>query len=246
MTNSLFNNNQAPATETTELPEGTSYLDTLVGEGKKYQDPELLAKGTWHAQVHISKIEQENAVLRAELEKRANAEEFTKQILERVKGQTPPSNEQTHQPSQEQKTPNTPDIAELVKQIYNQEQEKATANSNLSVVDSKLKEVWGQAYSPKLEQRAKELRVSPQFLENLAATSPDAFFEMVLKTPRPSDNSHLAPTGSGQTHGNVSSPNKTFNDYEKMRKSEPKKYWDLNTQTQMFEDARKLGADFYK
>ena len=62
--------------ESTQTDPSTSYLEQLVGEGKKYSNPEELAKAYFNADGFINHLKNETGSLREELEKRMTLEEL--------------------------------------------------------------------------------------------------------------------------------------------------------------------------
>jgi hypothetical protein len=67
-----------------ENSEPQDYLSELVGEGKKYKEVGELAKGAYHAQTHIQRIEEENKRLRELAEKKELTSEKLSAVLDRL------------------------------------------------------------------------------------------------------------------------------------------------------------------
>lgn len=243
MTNSdLFNADPNQVTN----PEDGKYLESLVGDGKTYKDPELLAKAAWYKEQHIKKIEAENAQIRAELEKRANSEDFVNKIMEKLGTREQPSNPnpqgQVQQPQTQQ-----PDVAQIAREIFNQEQQKSKENSNVTFVMSELERLYGSNFAAHIEQKRANLGVSKEFANQLAAKEPKAFIEMFKPDPKVIDNSHVPPRGYGSPSGpNPQNGHKTWKDYERIRQTDRKLYESADMQMTMMKDALALKEDFYK
>ena len=67
-----------PAAQT---PGGSSVLDALVGEGKKYKTAEDLAAAYGHADQHIATLTSELSEIRKDLDGRLNVVEMLKELL---------------------------------------------------------------------------------------------------------------------------------------------------------------------
>jgi hypothetical protein len=171
---SIFNGETPPVVEppasnpTSTVP--TEVAD-LVGEGKKYRSVEDALKSVPHAQKHIETLEQENARIKSELEKRRTAEE----LLEEIRNGISQPAAGTPAPTFD---PNT--IESTVEQLLARKEAKRSADSNISQVVSKFQEVFGD--KEKAEQEyikiAAEAGLSVQMLNNLAATSPAAVLKL--------------------------------------------------------------------
>ena len=74
-----FNSNEGQPAPEAQL-DTNSFLDQLVGEGKKFANIEDLAKGKLNSDEHIDKLENENQRLRQELDTRMTAEEVLAEI----------------------------------------------------------------------------------------------------------------------------------------------------------------------
>lgn len=141
----------------------------LVGEGKKYATVEAAMASIPHAQTHISKLEQELAQLREEVNKR----QTTEQILDEFKSKMQPSG--TTNP----KEVSQDEIVRLVEQVVTQTKVKEQAEQNSKLVVNKFVELFGQ-------DKAKEqfLKLSQETglplseLNVLASKSPSALFKL--------------------------------------------------------------------
>ena len=115
-------------------------------------------------------------------------------------------------------------IQRLIQETLTQEQRKAIATQNLNSVKNTLEKEWGENFGKVLNEKAAELEVGKQFLDNLAATNPKAFLKLVgieekrdayVPTPTSTVDAPRAPaTGTYRT----------WSDYERLRKENPKLY----------------------
>lgn len=140
----------------------------FIGEGKKYASIEAALASIPHAQSHIATLEGEMGELREDLIKRKTAEEILAEINKK------PTEEQTipqFDPSQ---------LDALIENKMAAKEQQVVRQANVSTVVDKFAEVYGD--KAKAEEvyinKAKELGLSIDYLNNLAATSPKAVFEL--------------------------------------------------------------------
>lgn len=156
-------NNQA---NTFAVPDS---LSELVGEGKKYSSVDKALESIAPAQDHIQRLESEMAEMRAKLDAQSSVEETLRKFTEQKAVDTP-----TSQPV---------DLNEVVNQVTQRLDANAQAEqrvANQKSVANKLAEQFGDMQKAKgmFEAKAKELGMSVQDMDNLAATSPQAVFQM--------------------------------------------------------------------
>lgn len=156
---------QDPAPAQFQIPE---VVQDLVGEGKKYATPEAALQSIPHAQHHIEQLEQEMANLREDLSKRKTVDEVLQEI-----NKTPAETEAQPQLTQEQ-------LDALIDNRLTVKQQLEQTKSNMDTVKETFLDHFGdsnksfEAYTGK----AAELGMSVEQLNQLAATSPKAVFEM--------------------------------------------------------------------
>lgn len=156
---------QDPVPAQFQIPE---VVQDLVGEGKKYSTPEAALQSIPHAQHHIEQLEQEMASLREDLTNRKAVEEVLAEI-----NKTPTETEAQPQLTQEQ-------LDALIDNRLTVKQQLEQTKSNMDTVKETFLSHFGdadksfEAYTGK----AAELGMSVEQLNQLAATSPKAVFEM--------------------------------------------------------------------
>lgn len=220
-------------------------LEDLVGEGRKYQDPDALAKAYANIEGHAATLEKELADLRA-------AKDLEDAKLKN--NPQPPKDGEQDKPKPGDNQPPAPnsspkDDVDFRSQIRDEvralnEQERGMAN--LDTVAKKLAELEGspKAASELIKRKADELGVTVDWLKETASRSPDAFYNTIglsrdavgRKTPTP---------GSDVRFDNRDN-SRGFEFFDKMRKDNPKLYYSASTQREMFESRKKMGEDFYK
>lgn len=242
----LFSGN----TGTSTVVEDKRYLDELVGEGKKYSDPEALAKSRIHADNHISQLEKDNEELRQELQKRLGVEEVYERIRQERKETPEPTNQEPTTFSGEQ-TSSTPeislsDVKSLVQQAVNEHISVGQQASNKEFVMAELQKRLGDNYQTVMRDRAKALGESTEDLSALAMSKPKMFLELMApQTGRP----HQPDPGVPRTHTNSGAPagsmvrNEAY--YANMRKTDPQRYHSKAVRVQMMNDAIQLGDAYF-
>jgi len=241
MTDGLFDDTAGdPGTPSGDV----NYLETLVGEGKKFQTVDDLARGKVEADKFIETLKEEQARLRKDLETRITLEEF----LERQNAK--PSTDAGAAPkvpsTEDQGTKLKPeDIQSLIRETLTQEQKKTAAATNLATVKNTLAKEWGSDFSKVLAAKASELEVGTDFLNNLAATNPKAFFKMVGVEGAKKDTYVPTPTSTVEAPKATGSF-RTLKDYESLRKSDPRTYWSPRVQNEILKKTEMYGDDFLK
>ena len=151
-------------------------LSEYVGAGKKYATIDEVYKAFPNAQKHISTLEEENRVIKEELAKRRTAEELLNDIQSRV---TPQSNGDTTTSKVD-----IPDISSLVRQEVERVKIEESYKVNQKTVVDELTKVYGDKAREKYAALATELGVTKENLNQLALTSPTAFFKLAGITPQ--------------------------------------------------------------
>lgn len=164
------------ATQTSDSTE--SVLDALVGEGKKFDTAEELAKGKLASDNHIAQIEAENASLKAQLEADNKVREqgaSVQELLDTVKANQANSSEQGQTMSNEE-------LATMVKTVMSDEKSaetKATNRSQGNELVLKLAEGSVDTARHLVAQRAEALGMTPAALASVSESSPAAFAELM-------------------------------------------------------------------
>lgn len=157
----------APVVVPSNIPVLPPEVAALVGEGRKYATVEAALAAVPHAQNHISKLEQELATLRSDLEKRKT----TQELLEALKTTTPETVPQSQGVGQEQ-------IAQMVEQMMQQNEKKKSAQANLEQVTSKFKEVYGDKAKDELAKLSMTSGLPVEELSRMAAIAPQSVLQL--------------------------------------------------------------------
>ncbi len=209
-------------------------LNELVGEGKKFRDTEALARGKKESDDFIVRLQEENAQIRKELQSRPTADEITNRVKDTLSTVTKPTTEVVNQPTPFTKA----DLQPVVKEILAQTQQQDRARVNVEEVTVKLDTLYGdrQKASKFLADKASELGVSIQYLEQTAAQSPKAFYSLVGVTDNPNTQTNSTRTkGSISTDSLKQGTDESWEGFQKLRRENKAKYFSPAVQNRIHE-----------
>lgn len=221
--------------------ESTVTLNTLVGEGQKYKTPDELAKAYANADAYIAKSKAERLALEAELKVLKDLAEARNKTPEQPKEQPV-----THEQREPEVRKENVDISELVRQeLSNADAERRKADNINAAAEQMTKRFGSPAKANEaIRNKATELGVSPEWLQDAAARSPSAFYATMGITP--DSRSHSTPSYNTEVRlPSGSSGQRNFKYFEDLRKASPKTYHSAEVQKQLFAARRELGDKFY-
>lgn len=221
-------------------------FNDLVGEDKKYKEPDALAKGYANLERHARTLEAENAAARAERDA-LKATQNNQSNPSELNGQAQP-NPQDHgdlTPTNNSPTPNPDDFRSQIKEQIRAMNDEDRAKTNMDEAARQLVTLFGSeaGASDAIRKRANELGVSVEWLRDSASRSPNAFYATMGVTPNQVDRS--TPSPNPEVRMTQNSGAKNFEYYDKIRKEDPKLYFTPRIQTEMLA-AAKSTPDFYK
>lgn len=195
--------NQVPQEAEQPHNEFTDLLGTVVNADgvPKYKTVPDAIKGLAHSQAYISQLEADKAAatarlaeLEQEITKRSSVEEALSQL------KTPKDDGDTSQ-----KGLGEVDIDERIAQILEQREQANVSSTNTKRVVETMKASFGDKAEEMFYSKAKELGLTPEALNNLAAQSPKAVLTMFgvnqaqPQTPKPSVGSYQLNTAPQET-----------------------------------------------
>jgi len=173
--NNQTQGNTDPATPAVSTTDNTSVFGeyaSQAGLGSKYKTTEDLAKGKVHADAYIEDLKSKLAATEAQLAASKNAQEVLEEIKQlRTAKEVPAS------------INSDVDINTLIEQRLSVRDQEQVATNNKAEADKALREKFGSEAKTILENTAKELGVSPNFLIDVAAQSPKAFLKYFDSVP---------------------------------------------------------------
>lgn len=221
-------------------------LEALVGEGRKFSDAEALAKGKLEADNYIEQLKAQLAEVEAKVRGEENLEQMLAKIAEKQKPTQSDPVVEANQPAKPAMTDD--ELAAKVRAMLEDKDRQTVITNNVTEVANRLVDVYGSeaAANEYVRKRAQELGVSVEFLQDVAARSPKAFYETV-RVEAPS--SSAGPTKGDvnaqalQKHSPGVKPN-TYRWYQELRRSDPAAYSKM--QLQMHNDALKNPDAFFE
>lgn len=181
MTDNLFNDGGDPSTtSSTTQDRSTDNAPYLVVGDREYKSPDDVVKKISAADEHIKRLEQETAEWRQKLEeaeKRMNNATSMDSILEAVRKELG-SDTQT----QRTQALNPEDLRGMVEKTVKDFTVTEQRTRNLNFAQEKFIEQLGEGdpnkAKSKLTDLCRELGVGLDYAQNLASTSPNAFFKL--------------------------------------------------------------------
>jgi hypothetical protein len=225
----------------------TDYM-ALIPENQR--DPAALAKKAINADAHIKVLETRLDELRQDYLKvnddsqtRAKLEDLIKRLENPV--QQPASNSQPH--VNEVREPQI-DMNEIDKRLESKLQQfeaEKKALENANTVRAKLKERYGENYSPVVKQQIDELGWTADDFDQMARKSPTAVLRALGADQIRTDGIQAPPRGQTSFGSGKPEAKKTWTYYQALKKENPRIYHDPKTTNEMTEMAIRYGDDFY-
>jgi hypothetical protein len=166
-------------------------------------------------------------------------------LLDRLdKGQMDPSPDDTHK-DQVQPGMKPEDIERLVNDRLTAHQRSLIQSENLSSMQAKLRETFGDNYQESYKQRLDTLGLTPEFADDLAKNHPTVFIKTFGLEQQAPQSSHQLPRNTQRpTTFAPKAQRRDWNYYQELKKSNPRLYLDPKIAVQMHDDAMALGRDF--
>jgi len=219
------------------------FLDNLVGEGKKFADPEALAKGKYEADVHVTNLERQLAEMRNDIDQGAKITE----LMELVREQHKPA------PKDLDKSPVVPgdtssgqmtedELKSLIEQHVSERDKQTSVTKNITDSEKALEDKYGEAAGRVITTRAAELGMSVDQMKELAGTSPKVFSRLVGLDDKASfSGTFLGETQRSEGATLKSADTRNFAFYQDLRKKNRAHYYSPKVQMQMMKDREEMG-----
>ena len=225
-----------------------SFMEQLVGEGKKFKDVESLAKGKLEADRHIAEITKTLNELREEVSK----QDYAKDLLTKLQDKgtdTSTVNSATGNNAGNSATGDTTstasEIETLVEQLITKKEKSRTLEQNVALANEAVLKQYGEKAAEVVKGKAAELGMSVERLKEIAAESPSAFLQLIGAKTQARTESVTTPSSiRTETFSNTNS-DRTFEYYQKMRKENKSLYYSPKVQRMLMDDRLRLGEKFY-
>ena len=236
------------ATESTQPQD--SFVQKLVeAKGDNWKDPEVLAKGKIEADGYIKELEGQLSNMREDLSK----QDYAKDLLEQLQNKAAdPTNAKNAMPnndtggtSEGNTNPNLSeeDLKSLVERTLTERDKDSVVKQNLNLVNNEMEKSYGTDASTKIQNKAKELGLTLERMQEIAAESPTAFFNLIGE---PKKDFRPMVEGSVRTEGvNMQASNeRDWSYYQNLRRDNRSLYYSPKIQRQLMEDKSRLGGKF--
>lgn len=137
------------------------------------------------------------------------------------------------------------DIERLVNERLTAHQQTQRQNENLSKMQAKLRESFGNDYQQAYKQRLDSLGITPEFADDLAKNHPTVFVKTLGLEPQKAPITSSLPRNSQRPSTFApQTGRRDWNYYQEMKKNDPRMYLDPKIAVQMHNDMMELGSDF--
>jgi hypothetical protein len=246
---SVFNESGNPVT--TETPATIeSYLQELVGEGKKFQDGEALAKGKFESDRFVEDLKRQNEELRADLENGSKIDALMQLIKDGQKSPEASGDSQMPTPAPDVTSPGSmseEQLRALIESHVSTRENETTRQRNIQAVDQEMTNKFGNSAHDTLRRRAAELDMSLEEVQDIAASKPKAFFKLMGLGDKATAESSVSVGNPLRTEGdnfNRSGTTRNWEFYQKLRRESKSKYYAPAMQQQLLKDRAELGDKF--
>lgn len=223
--------------------------DTPVIDESKYKalDKEALEKKALHADQHIETLERRLDELRTDYlsiqeqnKTRARLEDLIKEYDQKQLTSSPePDTKEVERPEIRPEQ-----IQSLVEQEIQRHELSRRQEQNMESVKAKLKEKLGNNYQTIYKDRLQTLGLSTEFADSLAKTSPTAFMNTLGLNDVRRDSFDPPPVNTN-TFTPKTPEKRTYSYYQKMRRENPKLYYDPKIANEMDRQSQALGEEFF-
>ena len=227
------------------------FLEKLVAEkGDHWKDPEVLAKGKLESDSYIEKLRQENEALKAKAIEGEVVEQLMLKLEERAgtpSSPNPSNPDPNNARGEEDDTnPTKPeDIQKLVETMLSQREAQSIQERNLSEVTKFMEDNYGASEASRVvAEKAREKGLSVVQLQDLAKTSPAAFYALVGEAPKRPNPRVQGDINTEGVHKQTNQGVRDWQYYQKLRRENPKLYRSWPIQQQLFADKQALGDAF--
>lgn len=230
--------------EVNQTPEEvvTNPLESLVGEDKKFKSVEDLARGKLESDAYITRLKEELDHYKVQATQAQTLDEIVTKIRE-ASAQSPQNPVVTPTQMEDEGAPksvNPNDIESLVSEMLTKREAESRRQSNISLVERKLAEKFGNDAAIHLDKKAKELGITRERLQSLASDSPQIVLDLLgvnrATTPAPTAVAPVSRINSAvKPEAGTTVRDQAY--YDKMKSTDPKAYFSNETRTQMMKDA---------
>ena len=211
-------------------------------------DVDALLKKAYNADLHIPKIESENANLRKKVDESLTYQD----LLDKINAQPRQPASNHGQPADDERGGNPTgvatekDLEALVEKTFSKKQQEALQVQNMQYVAGELSKAWGANFEQKLRQIGAGLGLSESRLRDMIRNEPKVLLALTLPQVQTKvDNSYVPPVTGTRNTAQSNVPTRNWNYYKAMMKNDRKRYDSQQIQDEMHKSAHELGERFY-
>jgi hypothetical protein len=214
---------ESPAPEAEAVNEDAEeFLNNLVGEGKKYNSANDLAKAYHHINIHVDE-------LKSDLDQYKGGKELLNEVLDEIRNSNTEESTSISAPPQApvETRPQTEDVAKLVSDEFSRKEKEAVEKRNVQDSFEKLTKIYGSESQAKAAV-AKTISGDSHIkdtIDNLSLTSPDAMVKFITGiTPAGTTVEGNTPGVNASTGAPIAPTGLTWEQCRQIRKDDPRKY----------------------
>ena len=231
-----------------QMDPNKSYLEELVGEGKKFKDQETLARSKWESDSYIKILERrlderanDYKSLKADYDSRASLQELIEQAKQQfTSSETPPAI------GEQKPAIDSQEIQSLVSKSILEHENTKRQTENYNQVVSKLRERYGNNYQANLKSQMDALDLTESEINDMARNRPKVLFRTLGLDQEVQRENFQSPPRSDRRSDSFAPQVKerTWSYYQELKKANPNLYNDPQTNIQMQQDYIRLGDKF--
>lgn len=207
-------------------------------------DTDALLKKALNADLHIPKIESENANLRKKVDESLTYQDLLNKINAQRESASSGSNQDPNERDDPRKEITEKDLEAMADKVFSKRQQEAAQAANVQYVAQELTKVWGKDFPDRLRQKGNQLGISEARIRAMAMDEPKVLLALALPAAKEVDNTYVPPQTTTRT-SHTTNNTRNWAYYKAMMKNDPKRYNSQAVVNEMHEMAHKLGADFY-
>lgn len=231
--------------ENEQTPE--NFLEHLVGDGKKFSDNESLARGKFESDRHVTNLERQIAELREDIDKGTQITDLMEMVRKQNESTDKTETTSTESHSETSSGQMTEDeLKDLISTHVSERDKQAAEARNLAEADKALKDKYGETSARVVKERADDLGMSVEEMQQFASKNPKGFFRLMnMDSTRKESGSFV---GGGQRSESVPPKNanpRNFAHYQDLRRKNKGLYFNPKTQQAMMDDLTSMGKEAF-
>ena len=187
--------------------------------------------------------------MREDLKKKEYQEEVLEQLQKKATDSTAVNNGAPNNNNSNADGENTTrniseeDLKSLVEKTLTERDKDSVVKQNLRLVNEEMEKSYGTEATAKIQEKAQELGMSFERMQQIASESPNAFFNLIGE---PKKDFRPMVQGSVRTEGvNMqASSERDWNYYQNLRRDNRSLYYTPKVQRQLMEDKGRMGDRF--